>query len=274
MLSIIISSYQPNFYSALEKNIAETIGIPYEIIKIDNAGKMGICKAYNIGASQSQFDFLLFLHEDVKFITKNWGEELMKNINLRPNFKIMGIAGNNYIPHTPAPWWCIQETSNSNIIHTCKKTENSVRYSFGENFLPAKYIDGVFIFCTKKNWLENKFDERNEGFHAYDVKFSFDSYQKDTVLLINNVLLEHYSLGNLDQNWMNSLIEFWTYKNPEKYNYNFELTAYKFFADQLRHLKYPKKKTLKLLIHYYSIKRFGIKNSMYAIKKIFDILRF
>lgn len=62
MLSIIISSYQPQFYSALEKNIAETIGIPYEIIKIDNPNLMGICEAYNKGASLSKYDYLLFVH--------------------------------------------------------------------------------------------------------------------------------------------------------------------------------------------------------------------
>ena len=72
MLSIIISSYQPEFYLALEKNIAESIGIPYEIMKIDNPGIMGICEAYNRGAEKAQYDFLLFLHEDVLFETQDW----------------------------------------------------------------------------------------------------------------------------------------------------------------------------------------------------------
>ena len=50
MLSIIISSYQPQNFSAIEKNIAETCGILYEIIKVDNKNLMGKCAAYNIGA--------------------------------------------------------------------------------------------------------------------------------------------------------------------------------------------------------------------------------
>ena len=59
MLSIIISSYQDKFYSALEQNIAETIGIPHEIIKIDNPNLMGICEAYNKGALLSKYDYHL-----------------------------------------------------------------------------------------------------------------------------------------------------------------------------------------------------------------------
>lgn len=46
MISIIISSYQSHFFSAVEINIAETCGVPYEIIKIENPGIMGICAAY------------------------------------------------------------------------------------------------------------------------------------------------------------------------------------------------------------------------------------
>ncbi|HBR11511.1 MAG TPA: hypothetical protein DD740_04740 [Chryseobacterium sp.] len=76
MLSIIISSYQPDYFAALEKNIAETCGIPYEIVKIDNPGVMGICEAYNKGAALAQYENLLFLHEDVEFETKDWGGDI------------------------------------------------------------------------------------------------------------------------------------------------------------------------------------------------------
>lgn len=78
IISIIISSYQPNYFLALEKNIAETIGIPYEIIKIDNPNTMGICEAYNKGASKAQFENLLFIYEDILFQTKYWGRVIDK----------------------------------------------------------------------------------------------------------------------------------------------------------------------------------------------------
>ena len=51
MISIVISSYQPHFFAALEKNIVETIGVTYEIVQIYNPGTMGICEAYNKGAN-------------------------------------------------------------------------------------------------------------------------------------------------------------------------------------------------------------------------------
>ena len=71
MLSIIISSYQPHYYTALEKNIAATCGVEYELIKIDNPGLMGLCQAYNKGAEKAKYEYLLFLHEDVNVLTVN-----------------------------------------------------------------------------------------------------------------------------------------------------------------------------------------------------------
>ena len=103
MLSIIISSYQPHYYIALEKNIADTIGIPYEIIKIDNPRIMGICEAYNRGAEKAQYDFLLFLHEDVLFETQDWGKELIELLNLE-NCGAIGVAGTDYYGYVPYQW--------------------------------------------------------------------------------------------------------------------------------------------------------------------------
>lgn len=274
MLSIIISSYQPPYYLALEQNIADTIGIPYEVIKIDNPGKMGICEAYNKGAAQAQYDYLLFLHEDVLFETQDWGKELMNNIKQVPDFKILGIAGTNYIPYAPTPWWGIEEMCYSNIIHKNLAQNQTTRYSFDKNLKKVQLVDGVFICCKKETWQKTKFDESNKGFHAYDIQFSLDHSENNATYLINNVLLEHYSKGNPDKIWLKSLIKFWKPKNQKTIHHEYELRAYKNFADQLRHLQFSKKEKFTYLIHYFSFKRLGMRNSVYALKKITDTLRY
>ena len=276
MLSIIISSYQPHYYIALEKNIADTIGIPYEIIKIDNNGIMGICEAYNRGAEKAQYDFLLFLHEDVLFETQDWGRILMNNILQVPNFEILGIAGSNYIPYAPSPWWGIEDTCFSNIVHKNITNGHTFRYSFDENFTSAKYIDGVFIFCRKNTWKKTKFNEKNKGFHAYDVQFSLEQCKSDAIYLINNVLLEHFSAGKPDKIWLKSLISFWKKDCNNAYNYNkhYEIIAFKNLADQLRHHKFSKISTVIILLQHLSPSRLNFKNTILALKKVIDIIRY
>ena len=141
MLSIIISSYQESLYSALEKNIAQTIGISYEIIKIYNPNKMGICEAYNIGASKAKYDFLLFIHEDILFHTKNWGELLINHLN-KENTGVIGIAGSNYVPRTPSSWSVSGNKYNFGNVNT---KENIINQSLKPS---TKVLD--FIQINKK----------------------------------------------------------------------------------------------------------------------------
>ena len=61
MVSIIICSVSPLLLEDLKQNIAQTIGVEYEIIAIDNREKhWPIAKAYNYGAQQAKYPYLFF----------------------------------------------------------------------------------------------------------------------------------------------------------------------------------------------------------------------
>lgn len=73
MISIIICSKNKDLLKDVSANIELTIGVPYEIIAIENnKGEFGICKAYNDGASKAKYDIFCFMHEDISFETQNW----------------------------------------------------------------------------------------------------------------------------------------------------------------------------------------------------------
>ena len=208
MISIIISSYKPQYFSALEKNIAETCGVPYEIIKIDNPGLMGICEAYNKGAEKSKYDFLLFLHEDVKFHTQNWGQILTEKYFSLPNVGVLGFAGvkrrfnmcygygfSNIFFDEAFLFLDHNSYSNSNK----KKVVNPIE---------VKVIDGVFMGMNRKVWKDVKFDESLPGFHFYDIDFTLRAAEKYKNYLINDIGFVHYSEGKFDNNWLQAAIKF------------------------------------------------------------------
>ena len=76
MISIVVSSYQEPLYQSFVNSVEKTIGVPYEIIKVENPGIMGICKAYNLGVSKAKYDIVCFSHEDVLCYSENWGKRL------------------------------------------------------------------------------------------------------------------------------------------------------------------------------------------------------
>lgn len=200
MISIVISSYQPKYFTALEKNIAETVGVPYEIIKIQNPGLMGIAEAYNKGAKKARFGNLLFLHEDVLFHTQNWGEKLIKHLE-DPETGVVGVAGSDYVPTAPCGWY-INGRSFLHLIQN-NKSQNHPQHinNTSQNKHRAYALDGVFLAVQKSKFNNFRFDEKIGGFHAYDIDLSLRFAKKYENSVIGDILIEHFSEGSPDKNF-------------------------------------------------------------------------
>ena len=198
MISIIISSYQDDYYSDLEKNIAKTIGVSYEIIRVANPGIMGICEAYNKGGCKAKFENLLFIHEDVIFHTNNWGQILIDHLEIE-NTGVVGVAGSGYVPKAPISW-NVPDINYIylNLIQNTKEKNNSKFYSNISESTKAFALDGVFLAVKKTVYKEFLFDEVVKGFHGYDTDFSLRVATKYNNYVISNILIEHYSKGNPD----------------------------------------------------------------------------
>lgn len=205
MISIIISSYQPAFFSALEKNIAETCGVPYEIIKIDNPGKMGVCEAYNIGADRAKYEYLLFLHEDTIFHTMNWGGVIINKLQCK-SIGVLGLMGSNYIPNVPFAWWELYENNFTNAIQVYgDKIKDSTIDK--DTFVYA--LDGVFLAIRKEVHSQFLFSKKLKGYHAYDTDYSLRIASKYRNIVCKDIRLSHISnaISNLPAEWFEDLIK-------------------------------------------------------------------
>lgn len=263
MLSIIISSYQPDYFTALEKNIAETCGMPYEIIKIDNPGVMGICEAYNKGAALAKFENLLFLHEDVKFETKDWGGILAAYLK-KNNVGCVGLAGTDYIPNCPFAWWSHDENKYEHII----QYYNNGFYT-EKNLLKDKEVfalDGVFMACRKNVYEKFKFDRRIKGFHGYDLNFSIRIANEYVNLVTNEISLIHYSSGNPNVDWFKSLVKtkpFFSSPKKQIMNKGIEKFYFNIFIFYLENFNLP----ISWALPYFKPQKFGYKlNKKFMIK--------
>ena len=204
MISIIISSYQPAYFSALEKNIEETCGITYEIIKINNPGIMGTSEAYNKGASDAKYDILLFIHEDIKFITTNWGA-LLTNHHLLDRAGVIGLAGGKYVPSAPSGWFTDNENALINIVQG-NKSQSKKKIQTFSGAQKAFALDGVFLSIKKQIFNQYKFDEHLKGYHGYDTEITLRIAKKHLNYVVSDILIEHYSTGNADFKWSNANI--------------------------------------------------------------------
>ncbi len=211
MLSLIISSKNTTDFANISQNISKTIGVDFEIIKLDNYnGEFGICNIYNSGALKAKFDNLCFLHEDLIFNTQNWGQLLIDHLN-NENIGIIGLAGSVYKAHTLGGWINnieINETSaiRCNYFQHYKFTQNDVVHKYSNPFNEFKSevitIDGLFMACKKEIWLKNKFEEKLlTNFHGYDLDFSLQIAKIKKNYVVYNINVEHLSEGKMTSEW-------------------------------------------------------------------------
>ncbi len=212
MVSIIICSINPVYLDALTKNIDQTIGLPYQIIAIDNTiNRFGICKVYNNGAKQAIYDTLCFVHEDVAFATQNWGNIIIQHLK-DEKVGLIGLAGGDAKSSVPSSW-SIPVVSNHINIFQHFKDKNKAPKHIVETNIPNTIkqqvvaLDGVFLCTRKAIFNKFKFDEHTfKGFHGYDIDYSLQVNTQYQVFVIFDLVLHHFSEGTPDSKWVNSAI--------------------------------------------------------------------
>lgn len=243
MISVIVCSIEEHLFNRFSESLAKTIGVDYELIRIENQKeKLPIAKAYNKGASQASFDFLVFVHEDVVFHTDNWGGELVNRFQLLNNPGVLGIAGSNYLPISPSYWWIPDPTrrfSNYMDNHESGKIgEGKHRNSGHSNPVPVFLLDGMFLGMKKEVFKKVKFDESLEGFHGYDTSICLRSAEKFQNYFIPDILIEHFSPGKPNTTWLLNTVK--SYSQKEKIPYQneidskLEIKSYHLFLNHLR----------------------------------------
>jgi glycosyltransferase involved in cell wall biosynthesis len=268
MISIVICSINKLLFEQVSKNIAETIGVEFEIIQIDNSiTNYGICKAYNIGAAQAQFNYICFLHEDILIKSSNWGTEIINFLKKYKNVGIVGVAGSTYKSLVPSVWaQGLHGTDYANLIQHYRKNVSINTERIGEHFSEVKTLDGVFLFTKKEIWQNNRFDEATfDKFHCYDLDFCLQVGQQFKIFVFNNLLIEHFSSGSLNKDWVNysiKLTEKWQNllpigNIPEAHQKDIEWRNRKIFFFRMNILGYPFLTSVKIFLKFGFIKDFS-----------------
>ncbi|MNJ91742.1 hypothetical protein D3C87_93960 [compost metagenome] len=290
MISIIISSAQKKLLADVSKNVETTIGVPYELIAIDNSkGEMGICQVYNHGAELAKYDLLCFMHEDIDIKTQNWGNEVLSLFEKDPLVGIVGVVGCAYKTFAASGWAAGNKKPNTifaNFIQTYKRGNRpSVRY--GGNSGEVKQADVVCVdgmwFCTlKRIALESPFDQNLlTGFHCYDLDFCLNIQQKYKVVVTYQVLMEHYSEGGYSEGWIQDTLRLhrkWedtlprsTIELPTRAKERLEKQSYKEMLERMAGLSYSFRRMSAFLASYY---RRGKMNIWLYVKLLYYARRF
>ncbi|MFV0178230.1 glycosyltransferase family protein [Empedobacter falsenii] len=274
MLSIIVSSYQQSYFEKFSENVNATIGddFIYEIIQQWNPGVMGICEAYNKGAEKALYENLLFIHEDVLFETKDWGEILIEHLS-NISTGCIGVAGNAIKSHFPIAWWDIKETE---YLHLNQRMNDKklIEKRLLTNNNEVVLLDGVFIGLRKNVWTEIKFNEDLlKGFHAYDIDFSARVSKKYKNYVNNDILITHFSEGSPNKEWFIELTKVYTYTKEKMITdvsiRTNKLSKIELYFRYLRNFKFTKRSKIILFFKFYNPLEYTIKENQRILKMFY-----
>ncbi len=212
MISVIICSRDKKMLDQVSKNVAETIGVPYELIGIDNSRRdYSIFEAYNLGIEKSKYSILCFPHEDLIFHTKNWGQNVIDHFKDR-DIGLIGTCGGTALPACPAPWWNntvlnVHLTNNINTWKIPKKGGLDYKNPFNENATNAILADGHLLCMPKEIFSVCRFDDKNfHGFDCYDSDICLQILANGKkVKIVFDILIEHFSDGYSSDGWADSV---------------------------------------------------------------------
>ena len=197
MLSIIICSRHKCIPSAIQQNIADSIGVEYEIITIDNSeNRYSIFQAYNEGVCRSKGDLLCFMHEDVLFRSRNWGKVIESHFADDKAIGLIGFAGSHFLADTPMYWYSSPFVSQRNLNNDHGLVEEHFHEGWFGNrcIVEVVAVDGFCFFVRKCLFDRIPFDENTySGFHLYDMDICMQVIESGyKVCVARDVLTEHY----------------------------------------------------------------------------------
>ena len=170
-----------------------------------------------------------------------------------PDYGVVGIAGSRELPSS-AKWWENPNHMYGQVYHQKDGNRWLSKYSpkkplFLDNVV---VVDGLF-FAVNKDIIKETFDESVEGFHFYDVDFSFRNYIAGVkVGVTSDIDVTHLSIGETNQQWEKNRKLF-----AEKYKDNLPAKAEKIF-NKNNTIKNPRKITNSTIykVHYYTFRTY------------------
>jgi GT2 family glycosyltransferase len=206
LLSVIVCSRHDPALTVHERNVAKTVGMEHEYVRIDNrAGDHGIGAAYNIGVRRSHGDIVVFVHDDVFFMEKDWGTVLAKKMSGDRSLGLIGVAGTQYLFADKMSWTAAgRPFLRGRVVHELDDGNVFIMTAFSLEKKDAEVVavDGLFFAVRRELFDRIRFDETTfDRFHFYDLDISMQVGATHRLMVTWDILVKHLSGGKAGDEW-------------------------------------------------------------------------
>jgi hypothetical protein len=200
-LSVIVVSQDDARFQSVDAEFERAFAAwPHQRIRVKGARSM--YDGYARGLAQSRGELVVFSHDDIRFSRPDVAARLALAME---GADLVGAVGTTRLSG-PAVLWAGHPSMHGVIAHEVdgeSDFEFAVASLEGPRVFGAQAVDGAFI-AVRREWVERVgFDpERFDGFHFYDVDFSYRAHLAGArVAIAGDLGLIHRSRGAFDERW-------------------------------------------------------------------------
>ena len=216
-IAIVYCTREPaNGDNPFAEHLKETCGCICHVYVIHNPDGVSISKIYGdmLVSKDITDNIIVFVHDDIEFLRKGWGNEVLRLYNEHKDYGIIGVAGSAQFDEKGA-WWNYDKKYGQ-VLHRSEGKSWLTAFSplLDKDLQEVCIIDGLFMAVHRRRFSEN-FSREIEFFDFYDVYFCLANYlsKKCKIGVTTNIRLAHNSVGKLKDSW---------YKNREIVNEKFK----------------------------------------------------
>lgn len=173
-----------------------------QILVYENDNVDSLTHIYNLGLQESQYDVVVFMHDDLTLDTRNMTPKIIKLFEKNPEYGIIGIAGTDKL--TSGMWWQNRENMFGVVGHVHEGKRHVNHYSKGnynEKLKEVVVVDGLF-FMVHKQRIKKNFNEEFEGYHFYDISFCVENFLEGVKIGVTTRFdITHMSIGMTNKKW-------------------------------------------------------------------------
>ena len=188
------------------EHLKETCGYNVHVMFMINSDGVSLTKIYNDVMTKLETDIVIFIHDDIEFLRKRWGGEIVRLFETYNEYGIIGVAGSAEFDEKGA-WWNYDDKYGQ-VLHRSNGKSWLTAFSplLEKDLQEVCMIDGLFIAIHTKR-ISKTFDEDFSGFNHYDTSFCLSNFidGKTKIGVTTNIRLAHNSVGETKQNWFDNL---------------------------------------------------------------------
>jgi Glycosyltransferase like family len=183
----IICAY--NDYKKLEKYLIRSLSrqqATYELLTVENQKGLysSATPILNQTAHRARYDFLLFVHQDVAFLSDTWLIDVQAKLSSLKNLGAIGVAGKT----DKGLLW-------ASVIHGDPPTNAGSRDL--QNVIEVQTLDGCLIIVPRIIFERIPFDESHPGWYLYIAGYCLDLLANGYKSYVVPDLVYHESTGLL-----------------------------------------------------------------------------